>query len=310
MRRPAGEVVADDANPGNPLIHESYRFHGSPQGLSGVGPLQPGLEYESPDPSALGALLCVESFVYTPWFRSGDERCGIAPDQPAFLHLLPGPTFSTPAFGTPAVVGLVFSWSALPEAVYRLTFAPEQPSADTPQIRIFTAARRASWPSLERLGVSLKGLAAYGASVTAIGPYTGIDDAASRQGFATNAREHTFSASSVELSVPVQPPMGNEEASCQYAEGTAIICGHNAFNLENPDELYVLSAINRKLRHYPELASEIGIHCVRDCPTARLFVKAYSAYKRSHGQFDANEPIEPAPPIPRPPGTPPPGVSP
>jgi hypothetical protein len=27
----------------------------------------------------------------------------------------------------------------------------------------------------------------------------------------------------------------------------------------------MLAAINNKLRHYPQFASAIGIHCVRDC---------------------------------------------
>jgi hypothetical protein len=52
------------------------------------------------------------------------------------------------------------------------------------------------------------------------------------------------------------------------------------------------SAINNKLRHFPQFANAVGIHCVRDCEGARAFNRAYAEYERAHPEFDLNEPME------------------
>jgi hypothetical protein len=66
----------------------------------------------------------------------------------------------------------------------------------------------------------------------------------------------------------------------------------------------MLAAINNKLRHFPQFASAVGIHCVRDCDGARAFVAAYSRYRSANPGFDAHEPIEPLPEPPPPPWLP------
>jgi hypothetical protein len=79
------------------------------------------------------------------------------------------------------------------------------------------------------------------------------------------------------------------DLSCRYPYGAAIVC------TETPRELYVLSAINDKLRHFPDFAvyaAGQGIGCVRDCTTARRWATVYEAYARVHPQFDMNEPLE------------------
>jgi len=56
-------------------------------------------------------------------------------------------------------------------------------------------------------------------------------------------------------------------------------------------EWYQLSAMNLKLRCYPDFAATVGIQCVRDCAGARAFYKAYAKYARAHPGFDANQPL-------------------
>ena len=54
----------------------------------------------------------------------------------------------------------------------------------------------------------------------------------------------------------------------------------------------MLSAINNKLRAFPDFTRAIGIYCVRDCETARRFMKAYSEYSAAHPGFDEHQPLD------------------
>ena len=60
-------------------------------------------------------------------------------------------------------------------------------------------------------------------------------------------------------------------------------------------EHYRLSAINRKLAYYPELAAEAGIESVATCEDARQFRGAYAEYSELHPGFDADQPLGPMP---------------
>jgi len=302
VRWPAGQVTVDDPSERAPVVHVSYRVAGSGFAFAGMGPARIGQGAEGTDPNAIGATLCVESFVMNPWIRSRHSLCGVPLDRPVTLHLRAAPTFSAPPLGSGAEVGLAFSWSTMVGAVYRLTLAPRHPSPAAPRIETFTAGPTAVWPDLHDRGVAFpKPLLAYGARVTALGPYPTIDAAAGPEGIGATVQSEAWSATSSELSVPVQPPIGKEEAACQYEYGSAVVCGPAS----NPQsEFYMLAAINNKLRHYPAFANAVGIHCVRDCAAARAFVKAYAAYGASHPDFDAGEPLEPTPPPPRPPARP------
>jgi hypothetical protein len=57
-------------------------------------------------------------------------------------------------------------------------------------------------------------------------------------------------------------------------------------------EVYVLPAMNNKLRHYPDFAKAIGMKSVSSCDEARAFYSAYMKYFESHPHFDVREPFE------------------
>jgi hypothetical protein len=59
--------------------------------------------------------------------------------------------------------------------------------------------------------------------------------------------------------------------------------------------------MNMKMAHYPRFAEAIGMHCVHDCAEARAYMKAYDAYAHDHPGFDADQPIDPRPPVVPPP---------
>jgi hypothetical protein len=84
------------------------------------------------------------------------------------------------------------------------------------------------------------------------------------------------------------------EATCHYPYGSGILCEGNP-ELKNQREFYVLAAINNKLRHFPAFAKFVagaGILCVRDCTTARRYMKLYNEYAAAHRGFDVREPLE------------------
>jgi hypothetical protein len=88
---------------------------------------------------------------------------------------------------------------------------------------------------------------------------------------------------------------------------SVIVCGTTA---DGDPEIYMLRAMNNKLRHYPDFAVEIGMHSVNDCGGARTFQLRYLAYAETHRGFDINEPreYEPGPPL-KPPAGPPPEIT-
>jgi len=74
-------------------------------------------------------------------------------------------------------------------------------------------------------------------------------------------------------------------------------------------EWYSLTALNGKLRHFPDFAALAGIETVTDCDEARAVMTTYVEYSRLHPAFDATQPLEyaqrsrPEEPV-RPPGAP------
>jgi hypothetical protein len=85
--------------------------------------------------------------------------------------------------------------------------------------------------------------------------------------------------------------------------GATLLC-HSE---EHGASLWVVSAMNHKLRTYPDFARAIGVDLVSDCEGANRFFAGYAAYSEQHVDFDADEPepprseIEPAPPSTSPP---------
>jgi hypothetical protein len=75
-------------------------------------------------------------------------------------------------------------------------------------------------------------------------------------------------------------------------DASTIACGMTAM----PDgrlepEVYMLSAMNNKLRVYPEFAAALGMSSVSSCESARAFMSGYVDYLARFPDFDANQPL-------------------
>lgn len=103
-------------------------------------------------------------------------------------------------------------------------------------------------------------------------------------------------------------PARNNTTSTSTVAQDVVVCGFYPTTDENGDptstpEVFSLSAMNNKLRHFPALALASGMESgsVTDCESARGFYFAYMDYLGSHPKFDVNEerpPLPPAPPVP------------
>jgi hypothetical protein len=307
----AGDHFRSTTAPFSPELHYDYRSANGGSLLHGPGPKPPGLAFDAPDLSAVGAVLCAYSSVNDPYFRTSDMHCPSAVDPVSDLVLHAAPKLTAPAPNTAVAAGLSFSWSGVPGAVYVLELRPEHDaSAKGPLVRVYTSALSASWPDLSALGIALpQQLNTYEAVVSARGPFATLDDALGPNGLTLLTPKDSWSAQSLEIGLPVRPPLGPEEARCNYLEHSGpdgnIPCGSpTPGNTENGQPWAALTPRNRKLRDYPEFATAIGIHCVMDCAAAAAFDKAYDEYSNTHPGFDRDEPLGPRPAPPPFPGGP------
>jgi hypothetical protein len=306
VMRPAGKVtLPDGVPPFDTQYHEHFSVPGSGRALHSSYASRREA-FAVADLRAFGVELCTEAFQWNPYLRSQRTQCGVDPAQGAVLALPPAPAFTSPAWDTPATPGMRFSWSPHPGAVYRLMLATVggKPTAAFPQVDIYTAKTTASWPDLSAVGVAFPtGLTYYGVTIAALGPHSSIDDVAvpREAGAAQRRPTDRWKSESQELSVPVRPPLGTAEAACVLPAADVITCGDAPAGPGQRRERYVLSAINDKIRSYPDFANAVNIHCVRDCAEARAFAKAFEDYQQAHPDFDAVAPLPPEPPPPPPP---------
>lgn len=63
----------------------------------------------------------------------------------------------------------------------------------------------------------------------------------------------------------------------------------------SPDPWISVTAMNNKLRHYPEFARASGLTEVKSCADGWAFWKQYDKYRETYPYFDVNEPYEPPP---------------
>jgi hypothetical protein len=75
------------------------------------------------------------------------------------------------------------------------------------------------------------------------------------------------------------------------APGASIVCGTGTDAGSHALELYVLAAMNHKLRHHPDFATAVGADVISDCDGARAFTSKYAEYSKEHPGFDADEPL-------------------
>jgi hypothetical protein len=72
--------------------------------------------------------------------------------------------------------------------------------------------------------------------------------------------------------------------------GASIVCGSSLGPDGRPEvEMYMLYAMNRKLREFPDFASAMGTDLVSDCDGARHYVVTYRDYVKSNPGFDTTE---------------------
>jgi hypothetical protein len=217
------------------------------------------------------------------------------------------PVLVEPKRGAAARAGISFRWSPVRDASYELKLETERATSDAPKIAIYTSRPSAVWPDLNALGIPFpQALNTYLVTVSANGPHKTLDDALAPRGPGIPLPRTSWQATSGVLYLPVRPPLGPEEERCDYlkspaSDGTIVCSPGNPNSIEPSQEWYALMAINNKLQNHPELAAATGIHCVKDCATARAFMQALVSYEQAHPGFDADDPLGPLPPLPPPP---------
>jgi hypothetical protein len=100
-----------------------------------------------------------------------------------------------------------------------------------------------------------------------------------------------------------QRPGSQSSSDSIAAFSQVIVC--NTFTSLEDREIYALSAMNRKLLHFPDFAAQVEIESVSDCAGARSFMTSYRQYSAIHPGFDAHERHSPLPSIPDLPPQPP-----
>ena len=294
VRRPRPRVITPKEDPGfAPVYLEEYRLPGVGGAIRGPG--RAAQPYALPDLRGFGLELCAYAFQWNPYLHSNRTQCGLDPSASLSVPLPSPPVFSAPAWDTAASPGLRFAWSAVPGAVYQLVLSAgsQEHSRAHPRVKVVTTRTTAGWPDLQAVGVGFpEPLAAYRAVVGVRGSYASIDELVGPRGAADPTPRDRWSAESKELSLPLRPPLGKEEAACKFRE--TVICDDGG--------IFRLSVMNRKIQSYPELATAVNIHCVRDCDGARAYLKAYAEFSAAHPGFDEQEPLpvegpeEPMPP--------------
>jgi len=254
-----------------------------------------GLDDELPDLGGLGASLCVTAL------SDGDgtastTQCGIG-TAPITLTLETPPRLTAPANKAPLEPDTRLAWSPFAGGVQVLELLGADPAADRPDVTIYTMEATASWQqALAGTPVAFpKGCSIYEVTAAGHGPYRSIDDAVGPAGLGAFAPpEARFSQSApITVTVPRWPraqPGTFEARLCHYPYAQGIVCDGKTW--DGFPEHYILSAINNKLRAFPEFTKAIGIYCVRDCETARRFMKAYSEYSAAHPGFDDKQPLD------------------
>jgi hypothetical protein len=254
------------------------------------------LDDDLPDAGALGANLCV-TVAADGEGTSGATRCAAAADGTFAFALDRPPALSAPAQGAPFEPDTVFSWSGASAGVQVLQLAGAGPAADRPDVTIYTPDRAVSWQELAGIPVRFpRACSIYQVTAGGRGPYASMDEAVAPGGLGAwlPAESRWTQSSPITVTVPrwPRPQPGSFEAKlCHYPAGQGIVCGAPT-RANHLGEFYVLSAINNHLRNFPEFAKSVGIYCVHDCESARLYMKALREYRAVHPDFDAREPLD------------------
>ena len=136
-----------------------------------------------PDLSALGGELCVGA-VASPGPVSA-EICGVtAGDASVKLDLAPPPSFVLGDGGASLTSSGTLSWTSAGPGVFLFELTSENPSAQVPNVYVFTTDGSAGWPDLTAAGVSFPEGIEYNGSVATMGSYPTMDEALGPDGMA------------------------------------------------------------------------------------------------------------------------------
>ncbi len=288
---------------------------------------QGAFEYwiDGPSGSEPSRMLCVR--LLSP--IAFTQRCGAPTEQAASFSLDAPPRLLSPtsadafragvqrarpmAFAEPPLSNESrFSWQG-PAGVTRVRVAADSTAATTPSFDVYTTDNALDAVQFTGRARLSRSEASYSVQLTHFGPFTTVDAAVSGAGIAARGASELRSSSSAEIpivTVPAAPdgavapvvdiPPGVDRARavpwapCQYPPGTEIGCGDRSWAS--------LTAINNRLRHFPELAFEAHIHCVTNCAEAQAFADAEEAFSKKHPGSLASEPLDlpvkPPPPLP------------
>jgi hypothetical protein len=254
------------------------------------------------------------------------QRCGARADQFGSLSLDAPPRLLLPSqldesrperrardFAEPPLSNdSRFSWQG-PAGVTRLRVEADAATATTPSYDVYasdSAITAAEFVGSHRFS---RTAASYRVQLTHFGPFPSVDAAVDNAGIAARAPAEFRTSTSEEVpmvTVPAAPagavaPIVNIPsgvvperavpwAPCQYPVDTDIGCGDRAWAS--------LTAINNRLRHFPEFAFDTHIHCVTNCAEALAFAAAEDGYAKTHPGYFASEPLDlpmaPPPPLP------------
>ena len=254
-----------------------------------------GLDDELPDLRAVGASLCVTALSDGDGTASA-TRCGVGAD-PITLTLEAPPRLTVPANQAAFEPDTAIAWNPFAGGVQVLELLGGGPAADRPDVTVYTMETTVSWRrDLAGARVAFpKGCSSYQVTAGGYGPFRSMDDAFGPAGLGAFVPAETRWSQSppITITVPRWPraePGTFAAKLCHFPYAQGIVC--DGTSQDGYPETYVLSAINHKLRAFPEFTKAIDIYCVRDCETARRFMKAYGAYRAAHPGFDDQEPMD------------------
>jgi len=203
---------------------------------------------------------------------------------------------------TPLTDASQFAWEG-PAGVTRLRVAADSSTSATPSFDVYTNENAVNATVFVPPARLSRSEASYRVQVTHLGPFSTVDAALASTGIATLVPSELRTSTSDEaavLTVPAAPPgavvpaievpAGADReravpwAPCQYPPGTELACGGGTW--------FSLTAINNRLRHFPEFAFAVHIHCVTSCAEARAFASAEEAYSKAHPDFPSSEPLD------------------
>jgi hypothetical protein len=255
-----------------------------------------GIDRELPDPAALGATLCLTA-TGDGEGTAGATQCRAGAGGTFALALDRPPAITAPAQGAAFEPDTRFSWTGASGRVNVLQLAGQGPEADRPDVTVYTPDTTVTWAALAATAVRFpRGCSIYQVTAGTRGPYASMDDAVAPEGLGALIPAETRWSQSAPISMTVprwpRPAPGSFESRlCHYPAGQGVVCRPPVGDHDR-GEYYILSAINNKLRNFPELAKSIGIYCVHDCDTARRFMKGLHEYSAQHPGFDAHEPSD------------------